>query len=150
MGKSLKDLVDYYVNHTFTWSDNDSDKSAVMEASKKQIISDIENQIKKQYKDELVSEARKIVQIEQEQKQIKDIKKLIGETFVFSILSGLSVNQITDLITALKNQDKTNYVIWTFVATAAFVVPAVLILFLSIISQISNISISRGKSNEND
>ena len=147
--------LDYIVYEFYNLNDNeikkrfegDSAKTEyVLDLSKCKLKEKIYSEIKEEVKAEAIKEARADIQKEKN----NTIKKIAVEGFTISFLAGLSVNQITDLITKLKELNKPNFIFWTLAAIILFMAPAILLIFNSILNQITELMSKGTNDNENN
>ena len=57
-----------------------------------------EQEVKQQYKDEIIENAKSEIEEEERRQYFSDLKKLMRNGFLIALLVGLSVNQATDVI----------------------------------------------------
>ena len=140
MSKNLDYIIDEFYKFNNAELKNrfegDSAKTEyVLDLSKTMLKERIYSEIKEEVKADAIKEAKTDIQNE---KNIT-IRKIAVEGFTISFLVGLTVNQMTELLQSLKELDNVHHVIWTFIATAIFIIPAILLLFNSILSQITEV-----------
>lgn len=87
--------------------------SSLRELKKKKII----EEIKKDYKEELLVEIHDEVQKERDRQKIDDLKNLMWSGFVLAFIVGLAVNQATDVIGYYKGSVEGEQIWLTMVIT---------------------------------
>lgn len=102
MGR-LDSLINAYAS--LVYGDKGLTNNAVVDpiqAAKEILKQEITSEIREKYKEEIYSEVKQQVRCEQEQDKVSQIKAILIETVFLSALVGLIVNQMTDVITYLK------------------------------------------------
>ena len=100
-------------------SASSEDKNEVMDALKEQKII---NEIKEEYKQQVMQEADIEMKKELNRQKITELKNLMTEGFFLAFLVGLAVNQATDLISVAKEKWFADcYVLVTLIALAVLI-----------------------------
>lgn len=116
--KSKEDIIDK--NAT------DKDKDELITALRERIKSEVIQEIKLEYKDEIVAEANNEIQKCINKEKIKQLKSLMWNGFIVAFLVGLAINQITEIITSLKDLVPINVNIVTLIVSVVLIVIIVL------------------------
>lgn len=105
-------------------------------SAKESIVSEIRNNLKKEIEEEVRSQIKKEIQEAKDIQNRKQIKRFIIETIVFSFIIGLLVNQFTDIVTYLKQEDTK---IWTALVIIGLLLILVLFTFFMYLSNVEEL-----------
>lgn len=105
---------------------------ALREKSKKEII----EEIKEVYKAEIVAEAEVEIKKKENQQKIKQLRYLMWNGFMVAFMVGLAVNQITEILTAIKKAIWVNDLIPTIVFSLICLGICLVLYFYTFIKQV--------------
>lgn len=139
--RQLESLIDAYAKTKLTGK-NFKKNNIIdpVQVVKDQLMSEITEEIRTAYKEEVYSEVKRQVAREQEQYKINQIKTLLFESVLLAALVGLIVNQATDIITYLKGGLTTPNQLFVLITLAIVVILLVAIHILINVRYLSGIS----------
>ncbi|MGL4571877.1 MAG: hypothetical protein ACRCVJ_12520 [Clostridium sp.] len=106
-------------------------------ALKKTIEDDVVKEIVEKEINRINDEAEKLQKRKEEEKNIKSIKNVIIQTLFIGLISGLLINQVTELIGIWKNGQNVEMVTWFWIISLSIIL-LVMVLFMYI-NQIGNL-----------
>lgn len=110
---TLKELIDTFVEqNTERKEDSKLQNSKVQEALKQHIYKEIKEQIIDEEIENIEAEAYNRQKEEEKNEKFRRMKVLIFETLVVGFISGLLINQITELIAIWKGEDHKELFTW--------------------------------------
>ncbi len=133
----ISTLADFYFEDNKAEIDATKNQSNIKEIFINSVRDSIKNEIrsnlKKEIEEEVRSQIKKEIQEEKDKQNRKQIKKFIIETIIFSFIIGLLVNQFTDIVTYLKQNDTK---IWTAIV---IIVLLLILVFFTFFMYLSNL-----------
>lgn len=146
MGKKLESFVNKSFKKEFLDIKDNSliSLDEVYEISKKQLILEIEDEIKKEYETEIrneaISKAKKYIEQAKISTRIKELKSMMVIGIIVAFLVGLSVNQLTEMILFLKKDFSVDT--WWFSLIIALIIVVIIgiIIFKKIYSAMDSIT----------
>lgn len=105
MSKALDETLDALMESKGDIIDKNAtakDREELITALREKLKADIIEEIRLEYKDEIVAQANDDIQKRVNEEKIEQLKSLMWNGFLVAFLVGLAINQITELITALK------------------------------------------------
>ena len=105
MSKALDETLDALMESKGDIIDKNAtakDREELITALREKLKADIIEEIRLEYKDEIVAQANDDIQKRVNKEKIEQLKSLMWNGFLVAFLVGLAINQITELITALK------------------------------------------------
>ena len=117
-----------------------SDDEKVINLLKQKIYSDLKQEIEEEEIEELKEKAKERQKEEERKEKFLKIKILIFETLLIGFVSGLIVNQVTDLITSAKwNPDTKVYYTWICIACLIIVLGVLIFaMYLDKVDEVIN------------
>lgn len=106
MGKTLDIVVSQYVHNN---AEEKQEQPLILAAEEENIKKKIIEEIEPGIREEEYKKAKAKVEAEENEKKLEELKEIIWSGFLLAFLVGLLVNQVTDVITRLKNGS----MIWT-------------------------------------
>ena len=116
----------------------DKDKSELISALREKIKAQIPDEIKLEYKHEMVKQADAEIKKKVNNEKEKQLKSLMWNGFAVAFIVGLAINQITELITFLKELTPLNINILTLVLSIILIVIVVVLYLYQFIRDVIN------------
>ncbi|MBO7555742.1 MAG: hypothetical protein J6T41_07210 [Neisseriaceae bacterium] len=149
MSESLNSILDKYIEYNKSdlkkelKTNNSEEEDRIFKLAKEQLKNNIYSEIEKELMDKVIKNAEPIIEENNRNKHISEIKKLTTEGVFLAVFVGILVNQLSNLITLLINPTQTARMTF-FIVICSFIL-VFLLIWIFLFNQLSDILVKNSK-----
>ena len=149
MSESLNSILDKYIEYNKSdlkkelKTNNSEEEDRIFKLAKEQLKNNIDSEIEKELMDKVIKNAEPIIEENNRNKHISEIKKLTTEGVFLAVFVGILVNQLSNLITLLINPTQTARMTF-FIVICSFIL-VFLLIWIFLFNQLSDILVKNSK-----